>query len=94
MKRVTDCVYVGSNICNHSFVKTTDGLVLIDTPAVPSAAQAWKSAIAPFGPIRYLINTEPHMDHFGGDFCFDVPIVAQEGARPVIEAARSTTWCR
>src|SRR5512143_2071233 len=85
MKRVTENVYVGTNICNHSFVKTEDGLVLIDTPIVPSAAVAWRSQVAAYGPVRYLINTEPHMDHFGGDFFFDAPIVAQEGARRVIQ---------
>jgi cyclase len=85
MKRVTENVYVGANICNHSFVKTRDGLVLIDTPAVPSAAVAWRSAVAAYGPVRYLINTEPHMDHFGGDYFFDAPIVAQEGARRAME---------
>ncbi len=87
MKRVTENVYVGANICNHSFVKTEDGLVLIDTPAVPSAAVAWRGEVAAYGPSRYLINTEPHMDHFGGDYFFDAPIVAHEGARRVIQAA-------
>jgi cyclase len=81
MKRVTENVYVGANICNHSFVKTKDGVVLIDTPAVPSAAVAWRSVVAGYGPVRYLINTEPHIDHFGGNYFFDVPVVAQEGAR-------------
>jgi cyclase len=85
MKRVTENVQVGANICNHSLVTTKDGVVLIDTPAVPSAAAAWRSAIAPYGPIRYLINTEPHIDHFGGDYFFDAPLVTQEGARRIIE---------
>lgn len=85
MKRVTENVYVGTNICNHSFVKTEDGLVLIDTPVVPSAAVAWRNEVAAHGSVRYLINTEPHMDHFAGDYYFDAPIVAQEGARRVIQ---------
>ena len=85
MKRVTGNVYAGANICNHSFVKTKDGLVLIDTPATPSAAAAWRNEVAAYGPVCYLINTEPHMDHFGGDYFFDAPIIAQEGARRAME---------
>lgn len=87
MKRVTENVYVEANICNHSFVNTKDGLVLIDTPAVPSAALAWRSVIAGYGPVRYLINTEPHVDHFGGDYFFDAPILAQDGARQAMKTA-------
>ena len=85
MKRVTENVYVGADICNHSFVTTKDGLVLVDTPEVPSAAVAWRGVVAARGPVRYLINTEPHMDHFGGNYFFDGPIVAQEGARRAME---------
>jgi len=87
MKRVTENVCTGASICNHSFVRTKDGLVLIDTPAVPSMAVAWQSVMAALGPARYLINTEPHMDHVGGDYFFDAPIVAHEGARRAMEAA-------
>ena len=87
MKRVTENVYVGASICNHSFVTTKDGVVLVDTPAVPSAAVAWRSAIKVYGPVRYLINTEPHMDHVGGDYFIDAPVVAHEGARRAMEAA-------
>ena len=87
MKRVTENVYVGSNICNHSFVKTRDGLVMIDAPAAPSAAVAWRNEVAAYGPVRYLINTEPHVDHFGGDYFFDAPVVAQDGARRAMETA-------
>jgi cyclase len=87
MRKVTENVYVGASICNHSFVTTKDGLVLVDTPAVPSAAVAWQSVMAALGPARYLINTEPHMDHVGGDYFFDAPVVAHEGARRAIEAA-------
>ncbi len=82
MQKITDNVFVGTNICNHSFVKTKDGIVMIDTPAVPAAALAWRKEIAAQGRVRYLINTEPHLDHFGGDYFFDAPaIVAQSGAR-------------
>ena len=88
MKKLTENVYFDSNICNHCLVRTTDGVVLIDTPAFPSAAAIWRDSVASCGqPLRYIINTEPHLDHFGGDFFFDAPLVAHEGAGRAIEAA-------
>ena len=84
MKRVSENIYVGANICNHGFVKTKDGVVLIDTPAVPSAALAWRKEVAAHGALRYLINTESHIDHFGGNYFFDAPVIAHEGARRVM----------
>jgi glyoxylase-like metal-dependent hydrolase (beta-lactamase superfamily II) len=84
MQKVTGNVYVGTNVCNHSFVQTNDGVVMIDAPAVPSAALAWRNAIAGHGPVRYLVTTEGHVDHFGGDYFFDAPIVAHEGTRAAI----------
>ncbi len=87
MQRVTGNVYVGTNICNHSFVKTSDGVVMIDTPAVPAAAVAWRNAVAGYGPARYLVNMEGHLDHFGGNYFFDAAIVAHEGTRAAIQAA-------
>ena len=87
MQRITGNVFVGTNICNHSFVKTKDGVVMIDTPSVPGAALAWRSAIAAYGPVRYLVNTEGHLDHFGGNYFFDAAIVAHEGTRVAVQAA-------
>ncbi|MGD0489573.1 MAG: MBL fold metallo-hydrolase [Syntrophorhabdales bacterium] len=86
MKRITENVYVGANICNHGFVKTKEGVILIDTPAAPSAALAWGKEVGVHGPLRYLINTEPHIDHFGGNYFFDAPVIAHEGARQAMES--------
>jgi cyclase len=87
MKRVSENIYVGTSICNHGFVATTEGVVMIDTPAIPSAADAWRTTIAAYGLLRYVINTEPHTDHFGGDGFFDAPLVIHEGGKYVIETA-------
>ena len=31
--------------------------------------------------LRYIINTEPHGDHWTGNAFFDVPVIAHEGVR-------------
>jgi cyclase len=67
--------------CNTGFIVTPDGVVMIDTPELPDDAKKWREEIARFGPVRYLINTEPHGDHVTGNCYFDGTIVAHEGTR-------------
>lgn len=68
--------------CNPSFVVTNDGLVMIDTPQEPIDALRWRETMQEHGPIRYLINTEPHGDHISGNAYFPgVEVVAQEGLK-------------
>ena len=66
MEQITSNVYVENGVrgCNHGFVTTSDGIVLIDTPQKPSDALRLKAEIERHGPIRYIINTEPHGDHW------------------------------
>jgi cyclase len=94
MQKVGRNVYVGTDICNHSFVTTTEGVVMIDTPMAPSAAAVWKDEIARHGTLLYLINTEGHMDHFGGNYFFDCTIVAHEGARKGILEAQVDAYAQ
>jgi cyclase len=83
MKQITANVFVETGLkgANHGFVTTSDGVVLIDTPHKPSDALRLKSEIERRGPLRYIINTEPHGDHWTGNAFFQVPVVAQEGVR-------------
>jgi len=53
--------------CNPSFVVTDDGVVMIDTPQQPIDAVRWREQILEHGPIRHLVNTEPHADHILGN---------------------------
>ena len=55
---------------NPSFVVTSDGVVAIDTPQLPSRAVEWRRTAESHGPIRYLINTEHHVDHIFGNYYF------------------------
>ncbi len=86
MEKITQNVYVeiGTRGCNASFVNTREGVVMIDTPMVPADAIRWRDEIAKFGPVRYLINSEPHPDHFSGNFFFGGTVVGHEGTRETI----------
>jgi cyclase len=43
---------------------------VIDTPQLPTKAVAMRQAAESHGPIRYLINTENHVDHIFGNHWF------------------------
>ena len=72
LERVTPNVYTTTKLrgCNPSFVVTSDGVVVIDTPQLPTRAVAMRQAAEEHGPIRYLINTENHVDHIFGNHWF------------------------
>jgi len=56
--------------CNPSFIETSDGYVMIDSPQQPMDALRWRERMEEKAPIRYLINTEPHGDHISGNAYF------------------------
>jgi cyclase len=53
-----------------AYVLTSDGVVMIDTPQLPSRAVAVREEIAARGELRYIINTEHHPDHVFGNYFF------------------------
>jgi cyclase len=64
--------------CNPGYVVTSDGVVMIDTPQQPIDAVRWRERLEEHGPIRYLINTEPHIDHIAGNAYFPgVEVITQ-----------------
>jgi glyoxylase-like metal-dependent hydrolase (beta-lactamase superfamily II) len=83
MQRISKNVFVetGFRGSNNGFVVTSEGIVMIDTPQFPVDAVSWRDEIARHGGVRYLINTEPHGDHYSGDYFFDGVIVSHEGSR-------------
>ena len=83
MEQLTSTVFAETQIrgCNHGFVVTSEGVVMIDSPQKPSDALKLKAEIARHGELRYIINTEPHGDHWTGNAYFDVPVIAHEGVR-------------
>jgi cyclase len=72
LQNVTDNIYTTTKLrgCNPSFVVTSDGVVVIDTPQLPTKAVEMRQAAEQHGPIRYVINTEHHVDHIFGNYYF------------------------
>jgi cyclase len=84
MKQLTKNVLVETGLrgSNHGLVTTSDGLVLIDGPHKPSDALRLRAEIERRGqPLRYILNTEPHGDHWTSNAYFDAPVVAHAGVR-------------
>lgn len=72
MRNVTENVFAETHIrgCNPGYVVTSEGVVVIDTPQLPTYAVKMRQEVEKRGPIRYLINTEHHVDHIVGNYYF------------------------
>jgi len=89
MQQLSKNLFVENGLrgCNHGWVVTSDGIVLIDTPNLPSDALKLRAQLEGTGlPLRYILNTEPHGDHWTGNSFFDAPVVAHAGVRSRILA--------
>jgi cyclase len=86
VEQITKNVYAETKFegSNNSFVVTRDGVVMIDTPQVPTNAVKWREIIAKHGQVKYIINNEPHGDHVTGNYFFPGTVVAHEGTRQTI----------
>ena len=58
-----ETAHLGSN---NAILVTDDGVVLIDAPHRPTDAVAWRRRAEQLGGIRYLIQTDHHIDHTMG----------------------------
>jgi cyclase len=82
LQRVTPNIFTTTKLrgCNPSFVTTSDGVVVIDTPQLPTRAVAMRAEAESHGRLRYLVNTEHHVDHIFGNYWFrGVPVVEHQG---------------
>ena len=72
MRRITENVFAEIYFwgCNPGFVKTSDGVFMVDTPQQPINAVQWRERLNEHGTIRHLVNTEPHPDHIRGNAYF------------------------
>ncbi len=72
MDQITKNVFAETDVrgCNPGFVITSEGVVVIDTPQLPTYAVRMYEQAKSYGPIRYLINTEHHVDHIFGNYYF------------------------
>ena len=87
-QQLTDRIHVETGLrgANHGWIETSGGIVLVDTPFKPSDALRLRSHLEGLGRLRYVINTEPHADHWTGNPYFDAPVVAHDGVRERILA--------
>ena len=86
MQKVSANVYAETGFCgcNPGFVITEEGIVMIDSPQRPTDALKWRDEMKGKGQIRYLINTEPHLDHVAGNFFFPGVVVSHQGTREAL----------
>jgi cyclase len=72
VEQVTKCVFTTTQIrgCNPSFLVTSKGIVVIDTPQLPTRAIAMRREAEEHGAVRFVINTEHHVDHIFGNYWF------------------------
>ncbi len=72
MEKVTNNIFAETKIrgCDPGYVVTSEGVVVIDTPQLPTHAVKMREEAESKGPIRYLINTEYHVDHIFGNYYF------------------------
>jgi cyclase len=89
-------VYVGKDRPNDAgpesnvgIIMTQEGVVLVDTGQNPTDARAVQAAIKKLTsqPVRYVIATETHADHHGGDYVFSPPgvSIAHEGSTATLK---------
>jgi alkyl sulfatase BDS1-like metallo-beta-lactamase superfamily hydrolase len=76
---ITPFVFMARDISNSYLVTTSDGDVVINT-GMPDGAERSLALFKPHrtGPLRYIVLTQSHADHFGG-----VPLFMEEGTRVV-----------
>jgi len=94
LKQITASVYAEDQFsvpprnrgANPGFVTTTEGIVMIDTPMLPTDAVKWRDEIAKRGEVRYIINTHHHLDHIAGNSFFPGTVVSHEGVKEMFTA--------
>lgn len=94
MMQITDNIYVEDKFsvppkyrgANFGFVTTSEGIVMIDTPMMPTDAIRWREDIAKRGEVRYIINTHHHIDHTTGNSFFPGIVVSHEGVKEMFTA--------
>jgi len=73
INRVANDIFAETDMrgCNPGFVVTSEGVVIVDTPQLPASAVRMRKEAEKHGPIRFLINTEHHVDHIFGNYFFN-----------------------
>jgi glyoxylase-like metal-dependent hydrolase (beta-lactamase superfamily II) len=85
---ITDYIFMAKDISNAYLVTTADGDVLVNTGFMDNAERT-KGLLAPVrtGPLRKIILTQAHADHYGG-----VPVMREAGTEVIAERRFVHTW--
>ena len=85
---ITDYIFMAKDISNAYLVTTGDGDVLVNTGFMDNAERT-KGLLAPVrtGPLRKIILTQAHADHYGG-----VPVMREAGTQIIAERRFVHTW--
>lgn len=79
-------LYPGFRGGNWGYFCTPEGIVIIDTPMLPTDAHALQTEMAVKGKVQFVINTHHHLDHTGGNFFFPGMVIAHEKAKELFFA--------
>jgi alkyl sulfatase BDS1-like metallo-beta-lactamase superfamily hydrolase len=87
-ERIADFIFMAKDISNAYLVTTADGDVQINTGFMDNAERT-KGLLAPrrTGPLRKIILTQAHPDHYGG-----VPLMREPETQIVAERRFVQTW--
>ena len=85
---ITDFIFMAKDISNAYLVTTAAGDVMVNTGFMDNA-QRTKSLLAPHrtGPLRKIILTQAHADHYGG-----VPVMRETDTQVIGERRFIDTW--
>ncbi len=85
---VTGFIFMAKDISNAYLVTTADGDVMVNTGFMDHAERT-KGLLAPkrTGPLRYIVLTQAHADHYGG-----VPAMKEPGTQVIAERRFVDTW--
>jgi glyoxylase-like metal-dependent hydrolase (beta-lactamase superfamily II) len=85
---ITDFIFMAKDISNAYLVTTSTGDVMVNTGFMDNAERT-KRLLAPrrSGPLRYIILTQAHADHYGG-----VPVMKELATKVIAERRFVDTW--
>jgi len=74
-------IHLGFHGCNVGAIETDDGLIIIDTPMIPSDNYTWLDYLQKATnnmPILYVVNSDHHRGHVLGNQYYNASVIAHE----------------